>query len=66
MSNELRALVEEMRSYRMSPQELEAQTVSFAFGNGRIEDERITRAGVVTAVKSLDADGVKRAISIKQ
>ncbi len=46
MSDELRALVEKFRHYRMTPQELTAQAISFAYGNGHIEEERVTREGI--------------------
>lgn len=46
MSPELLALVERARHYRMTPEERRQQAVSFAYGNGHIEDPRITRDGV--------------------
>ncbi len=55
MTDELKALVEKARHYRMTPQELAAQTISFAYGNGHIEDERVTREGVTRA--ALDLNG---------
>jgi hypothetical protein len=54
MSDELRALVEKVRHYRMTPEELAAQAISFAYGNGHIEDDRVTREGVARAAMVLN------------
>jgi hypothetical protein len=50
MSDDLKALVEKARHYRMTPQERDAQVISFAYGNGHIEDARVTREGVTRAL----------------
>jgi hypothetical protein len=44
MTDKLWALIEKARSVRMSPRALEEQRRSFAYGNTKIENERITRA----------------------
>ena len=43
MSDHLQMLIEAARSYRMSPEELQAQRRSFAYGNTKIENDLITR-----------------------
>ncbi len=56
MSDELRALLDKVRGYRMTPEEIREQAISFAFGNGHIEDERITRESIARAVDALYGD----------
>jgi hypothetical protein len=43
MSRDLEHLIEQARRVRMSPQEKEEQRRSFAYGNTKIENPRITR-----------------------
>jgi hypothetical protein len=43
MSRDLEYLIERAREVRMSPQEKEEQRRSFAYGNTKIENPRITR-----------------------
>jgi hypothetical protein len=43
MSRDLEYLIERARKVRMSPQEKEEQRRSFAYGNTKIENPRITR-----------------------
>ena len=43
MSNELEDLIEKSKSVRMTPEEREEQRRSFAYGNSKIENDRITR-----------------------
>ena len=43
MSDKLLALIERARSVRMSPRQSEEQRRSFAYGNTKIGNERITR-----------------------
>lgn len=43
MSTALDNLVEAARKAKMTPSEKEAQRLSFAYGNTRIENDRITR-----------------------
>jgi hypothetical protein len=54
MSN-LNTLIEKSRQYQMSGDEKEAQRRSFAYGNSKIENERITKKMVDEA-----ADRIKR------
>ncbi len=53
MSDELRALLDSVRGYRMTPEEIREQAISFAYGNGHIEEPRITREGITRAVDAL-------------
>ena len=46
MSPELQALIDAARHRPFSPEEREAQRRSFAYGNAKIENDRITRAMV--------------------
>lgn len=43
MTDKLAALIEMSRSVRMTPSESEEQRRSFAYGNTKIENDRITR-----------------------
>ena len=43
MSNELEDLIEKSKSVRMTPEEREEQRRSFAYGNSKIGNDRITR-----------------------
>ena len=43
MAEKLETLIKMARAVRMSPRELERQRRSFAYGNTKIENERITR-----------------------
>jgi hypothetical protein len=47
MSDELKALLERFRDYKMSPQEIEEQRISFAYGNTNYENKEISREDVV-------------------
>lgn len=53
MSKELKALLEAAKSVKMSPQEQEEQRRSFAYGNTKIENERITRETIDKEAESL-------------
>lgn len=53
MSPELKALLEKTRDYVMTDAEIEAQRISFAYGNTRLENRSITRATVRRASKTL-------------
>ena len=44
MSDDLAKLLEMAKKVTMTPEELEQQRRSFAYGNARIENDRITRA----------------------
>ena len=54
MSDDLKALLEKVRHYRMTPSELREQAIDFAYGNGVFEDQRVTREGVARAAAELD------------
>jgi hypothetical protein len=56
MSDELKALIEglRLRAYRMTPEEIREQAIDFAYGNGHVEDPRVTREGVARAAAELD------------
>lgn len=57
MAPELKAMIEAARRRPMTAEELEAQEISFAFGNVAYEDQRVTRATVVRcseAMKGVD------------
>ena len=53
MSKEIKALLEAAKSVKMSPQEQEEQRRSFAYGNTKIENERITRETIDKEAESL-------------
>lgn len=53
MTDKLRALIEKARQRQMTPEEIEEQRVSFAYGNANYEDKRVTREAVVRASSSL-------------
>jgi len=55
MSDELKSLIERLRDYRMTPEEIREQAIDFAYGNGHIEDSRVTREGVARAAAELDS-----------
>jgi len=53
MSDELKALLEQFRDYQMSPEEMQEQRISFAYGNTNYENQEITREDVVRSSCSL-------------
>lgn len=53
MSKEIKALLEAAKTVKMSPQEQEEQRRSFAYGNTKIENERITRKTIDKEAESL-------------
>lgn len=55
MSEELRELIEKARRVQMSAQEREEQRRSFAYGNSRIENDRITRTTIDEQADQLKA-----------
>lgn len=57
MSPELKALIEKACHYKMTPEERFEQAISWAYGNGRIEDRRVTREGVRREALKLWPDG---------
>ena len=54
MSDELKALLERVRDYRMTPEERRDQEIGFAFGNVHYENDRVTREMVARALPSSD------------
>jgi hypothetical protein len=53
MTDRLEKLLDITRNKEMSPEEREAQRQSFAYGNTKFENERITRETVKRASKEL-------------
>lgn len=49
MTDELKRLLIELRDYQMTPEEEREQAIDFAYGNGHMEDERVTREGIAAA-----------------
>ena len=56
MNNELAMLIEEARKRPVSEAEREAQRRSFAYGNARIENPRVTWEMVVEADEQIKAE----------
>lgn len=55
MSDELKRLLEASRKVTPTPEHLEEQRRSFAYGNTRFENDRITREHIDRAAESLKA-----------
>ncbi len=55
MSNELDALLEKAKAVTMNPMEKEEQRRSFAYGNTKIENDRITRETINAEAEKLKA-----------
>ncbi len=53
MSKKLESLLAVAAKYKMSAKEREAQRLSFAYGNTRIENDRITKDTVQQAANKL-------------
>lgn len=56
MTDNLRRLIEKLRDYQMTPEELREQAISFAYGNGHMENSRITREGCAQAYDELEKE----------
>lgn len=54
MSEELHQLIEAAKKVGMTPEQLEEQRRSFAFGNANIENQRVTRETVARAAELLN------------
>ncbi|MCB9384579.1 MAG: hypothetical protein H6509_08185 [Bryobacterales bacterium] len=54
MSKELENLIEATRNWKLTPSEQEAQRRSFAYGNAKIENPRITRAMIDRQAEALE------------
>ena len=57
MSEHLNQLIHAARGTRMSGEEKEAQRRSFAYGNARIENDRVTREMVDVAADKIGTRG---------
>ena len=57
MGDALKTLLERAKSARMTSEEREEQRRSFAYGNSKIENDRITRATIDEAAKNLSRKG---------
>lgn len=57
MTEKLATLIEKARSVRMTPSQTEEQRRSFAYGNTKIENDRITRAMVDQQAEALRRKG---------
>ena len=55
MSKETDRLLELAKRQRMTPEEREKQRRSFAYGNAKIENERVTREMIDRAAERLEA-----------
>ena len=53
MSEKLLALIEEARNVQVSPEDLEQQRRSFAYGNANIENDHVTPEVIERAVEQL-------------
>lgn len=53
MTDALKTLLEAARKVEMTPNDVEDQRVSFAYGNTKIENNRITRETVIKEARSL-------------
>ena len=53
MNDKLKALIEKGRRHPMSPAEREAQHISFAYGNAKYENDKVTLDGIIRASASL-------------
>jgi len=56
MADKLKALVDAARSVRMTAAQKEEQRRSFAYGNTKIENERITRETVDRQAEALQSE----------
>ncbi len=56
MTDELKKLIDAASKVKMSTDEAEQQRVSFAYGNTKIENDRITRETVVKEAELLKAE----------
>jgi len=55
MSERLKQLLDRTRNTKMTPEERESQRRSFAYGNTKFENDRITRETIERASKNLNA-----------
>lgn len=57
MTDKLKPLLEAASKVQMSSQDIEEQRLSFAYGNTKIENDRITRETVRREAEQLKAEG---------
>lgn len=55
MSEHLKELLEQAKAIQMTPEQQEEQRRSFAYGNSKIENDRITRETIDQEAESLIA-----------
>ena len=65
MSNRLQELLERDRKTTMTPEQGEAQRQSFAYGNTKFENDRITRDTVERASKRLAQRNASRSKELR-
>ncbi len=53
MNDRLKALIEKARHVEMTPEQVEEQRISFAFGNTNLENAEITREDVIRSSEIL-------------
>lgn len=53
MNTELKKLIEKARQTQLTVNEIEAQRISFVYGNTRLKDDRMTRETVQRASEKL-------------
>lgn len=56
MTKELEELIKRAKSVKMTPKEKEEQRRSFAYGNAKTENDRITMATIDRAAELLDKE----------
>jgi len=65
MSTDLDELLELARHLPVSQEERQAQRLSFAYGNARLSDPRITRDSIKEAAEKIDAERAAAAQTLK-
>lgn len=56
MSEELKALIEKARHYKITPEERREQLISMAYGNGHFDNPNITMEDIRAAADRLDKE----------
>ena len=59
MSKELEALIAAARKVQLTPEQVEEQRRSFAYGNTRFENDNVTREAIDQAAEALQASNEK-------
>lgn len=57
--NDLDTLLELARDRHVSPEERQEQRISFAYGNAKLSNDRVTRDSIREAAAKLDAASTK-------